>query len=387
MIAAGLRAGRSFAIPVSVVALLVSASPADTRPYTVEDLVRQESFGQVEFDPTGRWLVYERRVSRVAAPSFPTESRHEVFENRLRLVDLKVKADARPLIAGDPIGMTLGPFSPDGRRVALYGLRRDRWQLGVMTLATRRLRWLDVDPDFPFWTRTVQWLNARQLVAIDRPRGTQPMVMKRNAAGPRELPARWAATLRGETSVKAIGAGRYFSLRPRKALNRLVLADTVSGRVTAVAMAEIEDIEVSPDGRHVAFTEAGGDLRLAADQPVMAASGVALHHELLGVIDLVTHRVIHPCPDDDVSGELLSWSPSGQRFLAFVRARRGQVPAGRVVAVSAAGTVDDLPLGPAQPVLHERPESARAAWLGEVPAVLAQTDGRQDWIAIDHGQP
>jgi dipeptidyl aminopeptidase/acylaminoacyl peptidase len=384
---AGLRAGRLLAIPASIIVLLAFAEPAATRPYTVEDLVHQESFGQVAFDPTGRWLAYERRVARADAPTFPTENRHEVFENRLRVVDMTRRATARALIVGDPIGISLGPFSPDGRRVAFYGLRRGRWQLGVVTLSTRHLRWLDVDPEFPFWGRTVQWRNATQLVAIARPRGILPLVMKFNRAGPRELPARWSATLHGDPSVQAIGAGRYFSKRPRKAPNRLVLVDAVSGRVTGLATGEIEDVEVSPDGGHVAFAEAGEDVRLVADQPVQGPNGTAWHHESLGIADLNRHRVIHPCPGADVSGELLSWSPSGKRLLVLVRSQGAPLSAGRVVAVSAEGSVEDLPLGSAQPVLYERPESARAVWLGEVPAVLARHDGRQDWIAIDHGAP
>lgn len=384
---AGLRAGRRLAIPVSIAVLLAVAKPAATRPYTIEDLVHQESFGQVAFDPTGRWLAYERRVTRAAAPSFHGENRHEVFENRVRIVDLWAKTEARPLIAGDPIGITLGPFSPDGRRVALYGMRRGRWQLGVVTLATRRVRWLGVDPEFPYRNRTVQWRNATQLAAIDRPRGSLPLVLKLNDAGPRMLPARWVSTLHGKASVTAIGAGRYFEQRPRKAPSRLVLADVVSGRVTALAVGDIEDIEVSPDGRHVAFAEGGEDLRLAADRKVQGPNGTAWHHEHLGIVDLVAYRVIHPCPVDDVSGELLSWSSSGQRFLAFVRPEGAALSAGHVVAVSAEGRVEDLPLGDARPVLHERPEGARAAWLGEVPAVLARRAGRQDWIAIVDGAP
>jgi hypothetical protein len=384
---AGPRAGRSLEMLAFLSILLALTNPVVARPYTVEDLVHQESFGQVAFDPTGRWLAYERRVARADAPSFTGENRHEVFENRVRIVDLSARGAAHPLLARDPIGMTLGPFSPDGRRVAIYGLRRGRWQLGVVTLATRHLRWLDIDPEYPYRNRTVQWRNANQLVAIDRPHGSLPLVLKFNSAGPRELPARWEATLRGKVSVTALGAGRYFGLRPRKAPSRLVLADAQSGQVTALAEGDIEDIEVAPDGRYVAFAEAGQDVRLTAEAPVQGPNGAAWHHESLGLVDLVGHRVLRPCPADDVSGELLSWSPSGKRFLAFIRPRGAPLSVGQVVAVTAEGGVEVLPLGDAQPVIRERPEGARAAWLGEVPAVLARHAGRQDWIAIEDGAP
>ncbi|MGH6911077.1 MAG: hypothetical protein ACREEG_12895, partial [Phenylobacterium sp.] len=380
-------AGRRLAIPAFAAVLAAFHTPAAARPYTVEDLVHQETFGQLAFDPTGRWLAFERRVARVDVPVIPSQTLHEIFENRIRLVDLSQAPQARPLIKGDPLGMTLGPFSPDGRLVAVYGLRRGRWQLGVVTLATRQLRWLDVDPEFPYRNRTVQWRGPGQLVAIDRPRGRLPLALALSGAGPRELPARWAATRRGDVSVTAIGAGRYFGLRPRKPPSRLVLADVASGRIATLASGDIEDLEVSPDGRHVAFAEAGADIRLVADQPIQGPNGIAWHHERLGIVDLVDHRVLHPCPGQDVSGELLNWSPSGRRFLAFVRPQGAPLSAGRVVAVTSEGQVDVLPLGDAQPVLHERPEGARAAWLGEVPAVLVRRGARQDWVAITDGAP
>ncbi|WP_372786017.1 prolyl oligopeptidase family serine peptidase [Phenylobacterium sp.] len=378
-------AGRNLAIAAFAAVLAALCSPAAARPYTVEDLVHQESFGQVAFDPSGRWLAYEHRVARVDAPSFPSMARHEVFENRLRLVDLLQPPQVRPLIASDPVGVNLGPFSPDGRLVAVYGLRRGRWQLGVVTLATRRLRWLDIDPEFPFRNRTVQWRGPGQLVAIDRPRESLPLVMKLSDGARRELPGRWAATQRGEVSVTAIGAGRYFGLRPKKPPSRMVLADVASGRVTTLATGDIEDLEVAPDGRHIAFTEAGADIRLAADQPVQGPNGTAWHHERLGIVDLADHHVLHPCPDQDVSGELLSWSASGRRLLAFARPDGAPLSAGRLATVSSEGQMEVLALGDAKPVLHERPEGARAAWLGEVPAVLVRRAGRQDWIAVMDG--
>lgn len=365
--------------------LAAMQSSVAARPYTVEDLVHQETFGNVAFDPTGRWLAFEHRAARVDVPTVPSQTLHEVFENRIRLVDLSQKPQVRPLVPGDPLGVTLGPFSPDGRLVAVYGVRGDRWQLGVVTLATHRLHWLNVDPEFPYRNRSVQWRGSGQLVAIDLARGVLPLDLRLNGAGPRELPARWAATRRGETSVTALGAGRYFGLRPKAAPGRLVLADVASGRVTTLASGDIGDLEVSPDGRHVAFTEAGADIRLIAGQPVQGPNGIGWQRQRLGIVNIADHRVLHPCPDQNVSGELLNWSPSGHRFLAFVRADGAPLSAGRVVTVSPEGQVEALPLGDAQPVLHERPEGARAAWLGDVPAVLVRRAGRQDWVAVTEG--
>ena len=46
----GLRAGRRLASLI-LTALLATSAPAAARPYTPEDLVHQESFGRIQFDP------------------------------------------------------------------------------------------------------------------------------------------------------------------------------------------------------------------------------------------------------------------------------------------------------------------------------------------------
>ncbi|MDZ4374358.1 MAG: hypothetical protein U1C74_23450, partial [Phenylobacterium sp.] len=174
----GLGAGRAVVIPALAAALVLIGATALARPYDVEDLIRQESFGEAAFDPTGRWLVYERRLARTHAATLAILTRPEVVVNQLRVADVRGGGGpARPLIAGDPVGVALGPFSPDGRRVAVYGYRDGRWILGVVDLAGRRVRWLGIDAEFPYRSRTVQWRSPTELVAIARPAGSLPLIL------------------------------------------------------------------------------------------------------------------------------------------------------------------------------------------------------------------
>jgi dipeptidyl aminopeptidase/acylaminoacyl peptidase len=382
---AGSRAGRIAALPAIAAVALVLGAPAAARPYSVEDMVHQESFGQVAFDPTGRRLVYERRVARAQAPRFADEVRPEVVENQLRVVDLSRPAKARPLIPGDPTGVTMGPFSPDGRRLAVYGMRGDLWRLGVVTLATGHVRWFPVTPEFPYRTRTLQWLSPTQLVAIDRPRDSLPLILKINSEGQRELPDRWRRAAHGELAVTAIGSGRYIDVRPRKAASHLVQVDVVSGRRSILAAGDIEDLEVAPDSRHIAFVEAGEDIRLVADRHVNGPYGAASRRERLGLVDVATGRVARPCPALDLAGQLLSWSPSGHQLLVFARPDGAPWRAGQALRVTPEGAVEALALGDGTPALRYRPEAARAVWLGEVPALLVNRGERQDWVASHDG--
>lgn len=383
---AGLRAGRHLVIPAMVVALLAVCEPAAARGYTVEDLVQQESFGQIAFDPTGRWLVYERRLARTKTGPFGIQTRHEVVENQLRVVDTaRGDAPSRALLAGDPAGVTMGPFSPDGRRLAVYGYRDGRWILGVATVASGRVRWLGIDAEFPYRERTVQWRSPTELIAIARPVGSLPLIVRINSTGPRELPYLWRRMARGEPSVTAIGSGRYLAARPRKTPSALMRVNVVSGETVRLATGEIKDLEVAPGGRHVAFTATAEDVRLSADRPVHGLNGTAWQHVRLGLVDLETGKLLRPCEDHDVAGQLLSWSPSGRQLLIFARRDAQLWDRADVLRITTDGRVETLALGGRTPVLHMRPESTRAAWLGETPAVLARGGDREDWVAVRNG--
>jgi dipeptidyl aminopeptidase/acylaminoacyl peptidase len=376
----GLRAGRVVAV-LAVISSAIVCTPVAARPYVVEDIVHQESFGTVAISPTGRWLIYERRISRMQAPQFTNETRHDTTENQLRVVDLSRPGKPRPLLAGDPVGITMGPYSPDGVRLAVYGRQGDRWRLGVVKLSTGTVRWLPVNPEFPYRTRTVQWRSSTQLAAIARPADAPPLILTTDAEGPRLLPTRWSQTAHGELAVSALGSGRYFEQRPHKLPSHLVLVNVESGRTSVLAGGDIEDLEIAPDGRHIAFVEAGPDVRLHADTRVNGPSGTAWHRERLGIADAETGRVVRPAAHLDLAGQLLSWSPSGREVLVFARADGEPWSNGRPLRVTAEGEVKALDLGDGVPVLSFRPEVARAIWLGEIPAILVQRQGRRDWVA------
>ncbi len=52
---------RRFCAAVAALVALCVDVPAAARPFTVDDLLREHSFGATALDPTGRWLVIDRR--------------------------------------------------------------------------------------------------------------------------------------------------------------------------------------------------------------------------------------------------------------------------------------------------------------------------------------
>src|SRR5665213_1306983 len=211
--------------------LVLVATLAHARPFQVEDLLRLESFGQAKVDPTGRWLILEKRGPYLAATSFHYEPNNAFAVDRLLKVDLDRPGPARPLIAGDPMGVSLGDFSPDGRRLAVFRLRGRRWRLGIAESLSGTVRWLPVTPDLPVETRTLQWRSGRELLAVVDPTGRlpRPLALADRAA---ELdPPRWRAAEAGMPAFTAVGSGAYLNLRPRPAPRRLVSIEAHSGRI------------------------------------------------------------------------------------------------------------------------------------------------------------
>lgn len=366
--------------------LALAASAAGARPFTVEDLVRQESFGQAAFDPTGRWLVYERRGPHAQAPSFALEPHSEAAEGRLRVVDLASRRRPRPLLEGDPFGLTLGPFSPDGRRVAIYALRGPSWRLGVVTLATGATAWVDLAPEYPGPGRTVLWLSAERLLVIARTAGDLPRPLRMGGQAAAELPARWAATAHGVASTTAVGSGRLRALNPAPAPRALVRLDVATGASEVLAKGAFEDMELSPDRRRVALISAAEGIALAADRPVQGVWGSTTQRRRLELVDLASGRRVRPCAGCDLAGGLLSWSPSGRALLVFARQDGAPWTQGRFLRVSADGAAArPLWLDLFQPALRVRPDLARGLWMGEVPVVEAKgPEGRVDWVAATH---
>jgi dipeptidyl aminopeptidase/acylaminoacyl peptidase len=369
--------------------LSLAAEAAGARPFTVEDMVQQESFGRAAFDPTGRWVVYERRGPHAQAPSFAFEPHSEAAEGRLRLVDLASNTPPRSLVAGDPFGLTLGPISPDGRRVAIYALKGATWRLGIVTLATGATAWFGLTPEFPESGRTVIWLSAERLLVIARSAGDLPRNLRMGGQAAAELPARWAATAQGFASMTAVGSGRLRALNPVPAGRSLVRLDLETGASEVLANGAFEDMEVSPDQRRVALTSAAESVPLASDRPVQGVWGTDTQRRRLDLLDLASGRRVRPCADCDLTEGLLSWSPSGRVLLVFARKDGTSWPQGSFLQVSAEGAnARPLPLETFQPVLQYRPEWVHGLWMGEIPVVRAQSPGgRIDWVAVTRNGP
>jgi dipeptidyl aminopeptidase/acylaminoacyl peptidase len=377
----------SIARAVALCVLLV-ASAAAARPFTLDDLVKVESLGGAYLAPGGRWLVIARTAPYDTARAYDDDGFVPMALSRLEVVDLTGAKTAEPLLpgpAGD--GLNPGPFSPDGRTMAVFRLHGHHWQLGLADLARRQVRWLGVTVEPANWGRSVQWRSNRELVAIAMADGAAPTRFDRLWAQEARPPARWAAATAGVAATDTVvGSGRFLALTPSPPRTVLLRIDAASGAARPLARGAFIDLEVSPGGGYVAALGEEAPHQPWAGE--VLRTGTTPYRRGLTVVDLASGAAARPCGDLDLASHLLSWSPSGRALLMFARVEGREWESGSLRTVEPAqgrcGVLAAPGLRPAILYGQEGFPMVRADWMGEDPVVLSEPDGarnpgRRDW--------
>jgi dipeptidyl aminopeptidase/acylaminoacyl peptidase len=381
---------------LAAAALFLSAGCAAARPFTLDDLVKVESLEGAYLAPGDRWLAVQRTAPYDSARAYDDDTFEAMALGRIDLVDIEGDGVPWSLGADDAgEGLTAGPFSPDGRWMAVFRLRDHDWELGLVELATRGIHWLGLTVEPSNWGRTVQWRSAGELVAIATAAGDKPGRFNRVWAAEARPPARWATARAGRIPTDtAVGSGAYLSLTPQGPRAELVRIEAASGVAHVLARGTFIDLEIAPDGRYVAaLGEAAPRQPRPGDR---LNTGTMARRRGLMLVDLTTGAVSRPCGDLDTASHLLSWSPKGDRLLVFgredvdwtagtlrdVRPRSGDCPSLRTEGFA--------------PALNEDPMEGfpvvRADWMGQDPLVLGEVTDvhgrvRQDWRRLTAAGP
>lgn len=376
---------------LTAAALLLSfgaGERAAARAFTVEDLLTTEGFGSSLFDPRNRWLVFERLEPFLTMSRFDMLPNQDVLRSRLYRVDLRAPWRAVPLLRDPEPGVVAYGFSTDGSRLAIGRFTDDRWQLGIVTMASGSVRWLDVTPDYDPFHTTLAWQSPDTLVAIILPHTKLPWRLRESSYAAEVLPERWQATRSGRTSaVTVIGSGRFQKDGATAPDKWLVTIDARSGEVRQLAAGRFVSAVMAPDHRHLALVEQGAAARVPQDRPVSQID-LPFRQGLL-VYDLGRHALWHPCADCDLLWRP-QWSSDG-KHLAFV-ARHGTLDwtkAGLVKLSLEDRSLERLEPSGIRPVVSEFPDgTARVAfhWRGTELLLFARaTKGanpRADWYVV-----
>ena len=371
--------------------LIFGPAQASTRPYTVEDLLATESINSATLDPAGLWAVISHSPAWETAPRFDHAGRTALTLGRLEVVDLTKSSPLRPLLDHEiGAGYLAGPVSPSGRYMLVFRLKDHVWSAGVVTVAQRRVLWLDLTPEFPVYGRVAQWRSDEELLVIARAAGLAPRQLRLGWDASARLPALWAAQAKGKiAAVTRVGSGKYLDLKPASHGARLVSVAARTGEMSSLATGEFIDLEISPDGRHVALFDNAENMQPKAQDRVTAS--FPTRRRSLKLVDLRTKALSEPCSGCDFHLRLLSWAPSGQELIAAKRGDRPDFP--DLVRISAENhRVTRAGLNGLEPSLAYTGEGApliAADWIGPDPILYAHpaTGGRSDWYRLSGAGP
>ncbi|MAK81568.1 prolyl oligopeptidase family serine peptidase [Phenylobacterium sp.] len=369
-----------------VLACAVLAAPAWGRPFTIDDLLSAEEFGQIGFSPNGRHFVFERLGPQDESGPFDQDVYSGYRRSRVFSLDRLGPGTAKQIGAPAPgDGLVAGPFSPSGDQLAILRLRGSSWEVGVADLSSGEVTWLGVSPELGLLGQTLVWRSETELLVAARGDDTAPLRLRIGGEMRRALTALWARAEAGwAPSINLVGSGRYLASRPKAQTGRLVQFDLATGQSQTLLAADIYDLELSPDGQWLAAMIWAEDLQAPPDQPLRVASAARRRNLIL--VDLRSGRTATPCPDCHLDTHLIAWSPEGREVLVYGRRETSKPQAPTYLRLSWA-SARRVQLPGVRPIIDRTSEGyaiPRAAWLGDQPLILAEPEGggRADWWRV-----
>jgi len=360
---------------------------ADT-PLAVNDLMAMESFGTASLSPDGRWAVFERQAAFEAAPRYDRYYMGGWATSELWIVDVtRTEAPVR-FLSAEPPGVVQGPWSPSGRRLAVFRLRAEGWRIGVVDVDTRSVRWTDLTPDYPNEGRAVQWRDDNRLVVLTRPDGALPKPHRWGGEAQRRLTAAWERTALGaEASRTVVGSGRFAADIPSAPNNEVWEHDVRTGENRVLAVGPFIDLEVSPDGAWTALIERGESVPLEPEAPFLMNETTVRRR--LTLIKMERAQVQRLGKAGDLGPNLLRWAPDSSELLVWSRRddqtwlegglNRIDPKTGVLRPVKRGGLVPQVDRG------FGAVMTVHADWLGETPLLFGRLPGsaRDDWFALE----
>ncbi len=357
----------------------VTSGSAQARPYSVDDLLKLESYGGVLISDAERLVLVERRRPYEEAPDFGYGA---AFNGRVLTRILATSVDRpgplRPLFAQErSAGYWLAGLSPSGRRLAVYRLRARVLSLGVVDLATRSVRWLSDGPDTPTTSPNPIWLGEHRLAFIAMTGRRLPFSMLIGAGFRHDvdrLYRRQAAGAYSGTSVSSRSGPD-----PDATVRRLVSVSIRGGVERELFRGDIVDAAPSPDGTTIAVMTAG--MPVPPPTTAISVSFDARRHAITLVRTADGLKVA--VPGDAMRG-FMSWSKSGL-LLALLRRSGSDWSDGFYATVDDRGRSTALGGQNARAAVSEEGGGrlSYAGWAGSTPVASIRTPGgRPFWARL-----
>lgn len=364
-----------------------SAPPAESRVFTIDDLLAHEAIGNVRISPDSRWIVLERQAPWNTASTYKYDIYTETLLSRLQVFSATDGALGHTLEdPGHSAGFVSGPFSPSGAQMVVYRLSESGWSLGVMTLATGAVRWLDLSPEPARFGETVAWRSETELLVVARRNGVLPYIIGVYAQSVFKQTDLWRRAESGHApSSISISSGASRDSRGKGTPLVLLRVDLATGREVPLVEGAIIDVSLSPDGRTAAVLLDGADIQYGLDTVLF--TGTPKRVRRIIVADVETGATVEPLPDQDFTSHLMTWSPRSDRLIAFARRPGDGFEAGRFWLLDRSGAASAVDLGDAAPWIDGDSQTipiARASWDGDRPVFqVRMADGAKAWLTHD----
>jgi len=101
-------------------------------------------------------------------------------------------------------GLLRGPWSPSGKRLLVQRFRDGRYQVGIVTLADRSVRWTGLTPEIPLTGAWADWVTDDQVALMVRPDGGLPGILRYYGGGQARATAAWARTSLGREASRTV---------------------------------------------------------------------------------------------------------------------------------------------------------------------------------------
>lgn len=367
--------------------LASAATPVFADPFTVEHLLQNESFGAVRISPDERRIFFERQGPYAAIDRFDLGYFGRWTTSEVWVVDRSDPANPRALL-GEAVrrGVVMGEFSPNGRRLVVHRLQNDRWETGVVELASGSVQWLGLGAEPPIKGETTLWRTDDELVLVARIDADLPYEIGALATGALHSREWRAEAARGGVATTTWGAGAFAAPLGTAARLGTWSIDLSSGERRLLHEGQTLDVALSASGRWLAIVERGAPEPVDPNRPLRPSDQAEARR--LTLMDLDTDAIWRPCGECDIASGLLGWS-ADDRLLVWERARSDQAAAGALLSITPGRReVAPLDLGGVEPDVGQTRDSrfltVRAAWIGEDAIILGRAVGgsRPDWHRV-----
>lgn len=363
---------------------LLSAGPAATEPYQIEDMLKLQSYGKADISPDGRWAVIERLRPYNSAAAYDFDVFNKKMLGQILKVDLTGQKPPELLFEHDPhAGYWVGNLSPDGLHLTFFRLEKTRLSLGVVRTADRSVRWLDINPVPSLLNPVPIWLGNNGLIVLASETDEIAYPLDAGNRLQRRLPAQWQRSASGDSAGMTLTTSTAISQPGNRPHHQVIALDLATHDRRALAKGQIIDLALSSDQKWLAVLEEATDVAPAPDGFVSPAARPRQHRVRL--ISLLDGQVTQPCPACDVLPGLLAWSDQDPSLLVFARSPGDESFHGQLMRIDAGkNTTTALTDQQTQPWVPDNDSGARivrAGWHQGSPHLLIRAiGGKPVWV-------